>query len=152
MFPRSNKFWLAIIILLLVSTIGFLFSSGKPKVKIRDAQISVELATSPTAQQRGLSGRLTLDQNSGMLFIFPRPAYYRFWMPDMHFPLDFIWIGSNDEIVDITKNVSNKFDPANPIFYSPIKPAQYVLEVNADFSQKNNLAVGDKVIFEGISS
>ena len=52
----------------------------------------VKLATTTAAIEKGLSDRLSLNPDSGMLFIFAKPAIYRFWMPDMHFPLNMIWI------------------------------------------------------------
>ena len=84
-----------------------------------------------------------------MIFVFSKPDKYRFWMPDMHFPIDIIWT-NNGKIVGITENASNEFNPANPIFYTPQKPAQYVLEVNAGFSEKNNINIGDKIILNNI--
>ncbi|TSC68592.1 MAG: hypothetical protein G01um101466_383 [Parcubacteria group bacterium Gr01-1014_66] len=115
-----------------------------PILEIGNAKIFMELATSSAAIQKGLSGRLALAQNQGMLFVFANPDYYRFWMPDMHFPIDIIWI-KDHTVVGITPNVSPQFDPRNPRFYLPPEPVQYVLEVHAGFSQKNNIKKGDHV-------
>ena len=120
-----------------------------PLVQINEVNIPVELATTSAAVQKGLSGRLSLDSDKGMLFVFSRPAIYRFWMPDMHFPLDIIWI-KNGIIVDISQNIPNIFDPKNPKFYTPSSPAQYVLEINADFSKNKGIKIGDSVIFKNI--
>lgn len=125
-------------------TIATIPDKSIPTVQIAATKIPVELATTGVAQQKGLSGRNSLDADSGMLFIFARPDTYRFWMPDMHFPLDMIWI-QNGKVVDITENVSNQFDPANPRFYTPSSPAQYVLEVNAGFAKRHGIRVGDTV-------
>ena len=84
-----------------------------------------------------------------MIFVFSKPDKYRFWMPNMHFPIDIIWVNSNP-VIGITKNVSNEFDPVNPVFYTPPKPAQYVLEVNAGFAEKNYINIGDKVVLNNI--
>ena len=80
--------------------------------------------------------------------MFSAPSRYRFWMPDMRFPLDFVWIGENKQIVDITRNVTNQFDPANPTFYRPSQPAQYILEINAGFAQEHNFKIGDQLTFK----
>jgi len=85
-----------------------------------------------------------------MLFLFAVPGIYRFWMPDMNFPLDIVWIDSNKKVIGISADVSNEFDPANPKFYTPPAPAQYVLEVNAGFASRKNLAVGASVEFTDI--
>lgn len=63
-------------------------------------------------------------------------------MPDMYFPLDMIWI-NNGQVVDITKNASTNFNPQNPVFYTPVVPAQYMLEVNAGFADRNHISKGD---------
>ena len=117
-----------------------------PYVEINGVNINVELAQTETGVQKGLSGRESLAADKGMLFIFNKPDYYRFWMPNMNFPIDIIWISQNT-IVGIHKNVSNQFDPANPKFYTPPRPVDRVLEVNAGFAQKNNLKVGNPFNF-----
>ena len=68
----------------------------------------------------------------------------------MHFPLDMIWI-HNGKVVDISENVPVAFDTANPIFYRPKVPAQYVIEVNAGFSSRHGITEGDVVVFKNIS-
>jgi len=121
-----------------------------PAVLLGDLEIPVELAVSYAEIQRGLSGRVSLAEDKGLLFIFSRPAIYRFWMPDMNFPIDIIWINEG-KIIGINHNVSNDFDPDNPIFYYAPKPAQYVLEVNAGFAEQHGLDVGDNLIFKNIN-
>lgn len=120
-----------------------------PYVKISELKIPVEVARTEAEVQKGLLGRESLDADKGMLFIFNKPDYYRFWMPDMNFPIDIIWI-TQDEIVGIHQNVSSVFDPKNPKFYLPPRPVSMVLEVNAGFAQKNNFRVGDEIIFYNI--
>lgn len=118
-----------------------------PRIKISSVNIPVELARTPAEVQKGLSGRLSLDQDKGMLFLFAKPDTYSFWMPDMHFPLDIIWISGGKKVLGISANVPNDFDPANPKFYRPPSPAQYVLEVNAGFAARAGIKIGDGVTF-----
>lgn len=66
-----------------------------------------------------------------------------FWMKEMHFPLDIIWI-DNGKIVGIEKNAPIPTSVNIPTFPSPTQVTN-VLEVNAGFSDKNNLKTGDKV-------
>lgn len=120
-----------------------------PIAVINGVDIPIELARTETERERGLSGRASLDEGSGMLFIFEKPGVYSFWMPDMRFPIDIIWINGG-KIVDISENVSNEFDPAEPVYYFPSAPIQYVLEVNAGFAKSNGIKVGDAVILTGI--
>lgn len=119
-----------------------------PYVEINNVKIPVEVVRTQAEVEKGLSGRVSLDAASGMLFIFAQPDYYRFWMPNMNFPIDIIWI-KDDRIVEISPNVSNKFDPKNPKFYTPPQPADRVLEVNAGFAKNKNIKVNDDVDFAG---
>ena len=115
-------------------------------VRIGDTDIAVELATTSIAIERGLSGRNALHPERGMLFVFPEPDRYRFWMPDMHFPIDIIWI-EGGKVIAIDADVSPDFDPADTRFYLPPRPVRYVLEVNAGFVKRKRVAVGDAVAF-----
>ena len=57
-----------------------------PYAKIGDSKISVEVVKDNESIRKGLSGRLSMEEDRGMLFVFSIPGIYRFWMPDMHFP------------------------------------------------------------------
>lgn len=120
-----------------------------PYVQINNIKIPVEIAKTEAEVQKGLSGRKSLATDKGMLFVFNKPDYYRFWMPNMNFPIDIIWIDQN-KIVGIHESVSNQFDPKNPKFYTPSQPADRVLEVNAGFAQKNKIKTSDQINFYNI--
>jgi hypothetical protein len=120
---------------------------------IAGQKVMVDLALTPAEQEQGLSGRKDLAENQGMLFVFNTPGKYSFWMKDMNFPIDMIWLapsGGGDreaKVVYIKKNADPKLYPEN---YGPginDGDAKYVLEVVSGFSEKNNLKVGDEVIF-----
>jgi len=120
-------------------------------VKIGGQMIKVELATTEETQKRGLSGRTMMKDGEGMLFIFSKPGKYFFWMKEMNFPIDMIWLAPSD--VGIDKNfkviyIKKDADPSSyPESFGPDVDNQYVLEVSADFSEKNNLKEGDRVEF-----
>lgn len=122
----------------------------QPALIIGNTKIFVTKATTTAEITRGLSGQTSLPPQSGMLFIFQSEDFYRFWMPNMRFSLDIIWIGADKKVVDISKNVPPLLDIANPVFYSPRVPARYVLEVNAGFSDAHNINPGDNVQFLSI--
>lgn len=118
---------------------------ASPSVLIGTTVIPVEVARDQDTIIKGLSGRIALPVREGMLFVFSRKGTYSFWMPDMHFPIDIIWI-ADGAVVDIDERVSNEFDPTNPKFYTPARPAQYVLEVNSGFAERTGIAIGDRVV------
>ena len=79
-----------------------------------------------------------------MLFEFAEPDFYGFWMKDMNYPIDIIWLSDDFRVVFIKENAS----PASyPETFMPSAPARYVLETAAGFSEKNNLKIGDKASF-----
>lgn len=115
-------------------------------VKIINYKLTVEVADTEALRTRGLSGRANLAQDHGMLFIFPVPNYYRFWMKDMKFPLDFIWINKG-KVVDLTENVpvpktANEILPTFTAKY----PFDKVIEVNAGIIRSLRLRIGDVIM------
>lgn len=109
--------------------------------------LAVEIVSTPESITQGLSGRDQLGAE-GMLFVFNQPGIYSFWMKQMRFDLDLIWIRSG-KIVAITPNVpkpeDNTPDSALPSYESP-QIVDMVLEVPAGFAQKSNLVVGSQFI------
>ncbi len=116
------------------------------------ADFPVELALTAEEQIQGLSGRPTLTANTGMLFVYQRQSRYTFWMPDMHFPLDIVWIGSDCAVADVTLNAlppePGQANQDLPL-YSPKLPAQYVLEINAGEAEAKGISEGVGVEFLG---
>lgn len=112
---------------------------------INDETLTVEVADEPREQAKGLSGRDSMDQDRGMIFVFPDPIVAGFWMKEMRFPLDFLWVDEYGVIVEITKNVSPDTFPKT---FSPSSPVLYVIEVNAGWSDDKNIRVGDKIELE----
>ncbi|OGD96115.1 hypothetical protein A3B52_00190 [Candidatus Curtissbacteria bacterium RIFCSPLOWO2_01_FULL_41_28] len=112
--------------------------------------IQAKIVTSPGDRKKGLSGLDSLPLNQGMLFVFENKGTYGFWMKDMEFAIDIIWIDENKNIVDIVENAAPQPGKKEKelTVYKPRNDALYVLEVNAGLSNLNNLQIGDKVAFE----
>ena len=106
--------------------------------------LKVEIADDNEERIKGLMFRDKLNENEGMFFIFDNVEYHTFWMKNTLIPLDIIFIDKNLEIVDIKYAVPCKEDPCN--LYKPSKSAKYVLEVNGNFTVKNNIDIGDEII------
>lgn len=110
--------------------------------EIADKKIFVDIVDTDAERVRGLSGRAILAENAGMLFIFEREDTYSFWMKDMNFPIDILWIDKDFVVQDITKNAEPR---SFPTIFKPRIPVQYVLEVNAGFSEENKIEIGKKI-------
>lgn len=124
-------------------------SPGTGIVSIGDLTIPVVLADTPALRERGLSGRASLSQDSGMLFVMDSSDVHAIWMKDMRFPIDIIWIDEFLRIVTITADASPNSYPT--VFY-PSSPAKYILEVNTGFAREHGISVGDRVSFENALS
>jgi uncharacterized membrane protein (UPF0127 family) len=122
----------------------------RPIVSIRGVDLPVELAITPEQRVQGLSGRSSLPANTGMLFIFEEPTIPAFWMKDMSFPLDFIWI-KDKRVVALDENVpAPRSDQNSPPVYTSPQIIDSVLEVNAGFVAQQGVRVGDLVEFKFI--
>lgn len=119
-------------------------NSPLTKIKTPKGVIYAFVAKNPTTRAQGLSGYGSLDVDKGMLFIFPSLKVQGFWMKDMNFPLDIVWIDSDRKIVGVDSNISPKTYPKT--FFSPSK-IQFVLEVNAGIAEKLGLMTGTRVVF-----
>ena len=125
----------------------FWFYSKNPlstKVTIRNTTLYVDVAATPTARERGLSGRKTLPQDHGMLFLFPVAAKHGFWMRGMNFPLDFIWI-RDKTVYELTRNIPPPGPGESPAMLEPYFPIDMVLEVNAGTVDRLGVKEGDKI-------
>lgn len=90
--------------------------------------INLQIAATEAAQEQGLGGRRSMSDNQGMLFTFDQPNRQCFWMKDMRFPLDIIWLNSAKQVVYLRADVSPKTYPEK---FCPSSPARYVIELNA---------------------
>ncbi len=114
-------------------------------VKIKDVKIRAEIADTLMKRTKGLMFRKTLSENEGMLFVFGNEDYHSFWMMNMSFPIDIIFVDKEKKVVDIVKN-------AQPCklcsSYRPKEKSMYVLEVNANFTEEHNVKIGSSLEFE----
>lgn len=114
------------------------------ELAINGRNIKVEVVDTENDRRAGLSGRVSLPRDAGMLFVFPERGKYTFWMKDMHFPLDFIWIDGGS-VVDISPNVPVFDDNGAISTLSPSQPVDMVLEISAGVAEDLGVKIGDKV-------
>ncbi len=145
---------LAIVMLALfvVIVIVFWFSGkfGGPNketiLKIGDREFKVEVADTVASRARGLSGRESLAEDQGLFFVFSSSSQTGFWMKDMKFPIDIIWI-KGDVVVGFSENVEPELGKSMlslKIYYPP-EPVDRVLEINAGLVLKYGIKVGDEI-------
>jgi len=133
---------LVITVLLLVRT------HTSPPVKtvtIGSQAYRLAVADTPKAQAKGLGGQQTLAPGEeGMLFAYKQPSILCFWMKDMHFPIDMLWVSASRRVVHVQLGVAPTSYPK--AFCGP-QPAQYVIELSAGQAAQAKLQVGDCVSF-----
>lgn len=116
----------------------------KRTLVIGKTKLAVEVADEPLEQILGLSGRSSLCALCGMVFVFRQAQIQNFWMKDMKFPLDIIFI-RHHKVVEIVENVPIP-QPAGEITrVRSQEPADMVLEVNAGFASARGIMIGDLV-------
>lgn len=112
------------------------------RVTIRETVWHIDgIALTEADRTRGLSFRSTLNRQSGLLFLFPTPSHYGFWMKDMQFPIDIIFL--RDGVVD---SVARARTPGDLVPVYPTGPIDQVFEVNA--GEAAALEPGDRAVFE----
>ena len=120
-----------------------------PQVCHLDNCVTVEVVSKQDDLERGLMYRTGLDQDKGMLFVFTIDDKYQFWMKNMHFNLDMLWISLDGHIVYIGQNIPACSQDPCPV-YTPDKNARYVLELNSGYTAAHHWKVGDKLDLKGI--
>jgi uncharacterized membrane protein (UPF0127 family) len=135
---------LAIVIVLILSFLAFnYFLPKNPKAEINGQVFSLYLARSSQEQATGLAKYTKIEQNQGMLFLFKRTDNYSFWMKDMRFPIDIIFI-RGDRVVTVFQNVPVSPNNNLPVYTTKTK-ADKVLEINAGLAEKYNIKIGTEV-------
>lgn len=117
-------------------------------VQMGDAPaVYARIADTPALRQQGLSGSDPLAADEGMLFLFEAPGTYGFWMKDMRYPIDMLWIRDH-ALVDITADAAVPVPGEALPTYAPRVAADAVLEVQAGFAARYGLAAGMPVVWE----
>jgi len=105
--------------------------------------LDIEIADTDFDVQTGLMYRNSMKNNQGMLFVFNDETERFFYMKNTKFPLDLIFINTNNNIVSFHKNAK----PFNEVPLPSKVPAKYVLEVNAGLVDIWGILVGDRIFF-----
>lgn len=158
-FMKKNLLY--ILILLVIIAVAFMYVKGIPsptntddyvfnqliEISVGDTTLQTEVVSTPETAMKGLSGREALGENNAMLFVFSEDARYGFWMKDMHFSIDIIWLASDGTVVHVEKSVAPE---TYPTVFNPEKPVRYVLEIEAGRTDELGISLGDRVLSQEI--
>jgi uncharacterized membrane protein (UPF0127 family) len=139
--------------LMILAALGCLCCTGQAararfiKVYFPDGSaVTAELAVTDEERQQGLMFRDKIEESQGMLFVFEGEDIHAFWMKNMKFPIDILWLDSQRKIVHIEANVPPcTADPCPS--YIPKSPARYVLELKSGAAARHGLHLYDRLEF-----
>ena len=125
-------------------------SNGHQQVNVTVNGLVLVTDISVTNEQmtKGLSEKDDLAENEAMLFVFGNEAKHTFWMKDMKFPIDIIWIDSDKTIIHIENNLQPCSSEVLCPTYRPNDDSMYVLETVGGFAEKYDIIKGTRVGFE----
>lgn len=111
-------------------------------VAIDKTSYQLELAADPASREHGLMDRQKMGPHDGMLFVFPKPDSYRFWMKDTHLPLDIIFIDAHGVVAEIVHG-----EPESLVPVGRTAGIQAVIELDAGRAARDGVARGDHVTY-----
>lgn len=118
---------------------------NKSRLFTPNGVITIETVDTPESRQQGLSGRESIGDDEGMLFVFEEPGDdHCFWMLDMNFPIDIIWLDEDGAVVDIHEKVAPETYPES---FCPKSPAQFVLEIGSGRAEELEIETGATLRF-----
>ena len=143
---RNKKFAIAVAAgILALIVVVFVYApkrySGEQPMRIAGQTVYVSIADTESSRELGLGGRTGLASDEGMLFIFPQEGKYPFWMKDMKFSIDILWLSNDGTVVYVQPDVSPETYPKS---FGPDTLARYVLEVPAGYTTEHHITVGEK--------
>ena len=116
------------------------YPQGSVIIEETGQRISVAIADTTQHRVQGLSDAPAIPIGMGMLFLFEKEEQHPFWMKDMKYAIDIIWLDKNSRIIYIEREL--KLDTYPKSFDAPL-PSLYVLEMKAGESNKLNINIGD---------
>jgi uncharacterized membrane protein (UPF0127 family) len=154
---------LSVVVVLVYLLNGYVFTKSTPepttqtkkyhqvRIGTDDFEILADMAVTQEEKSRGLSVKNLLAEDEGMMFFFQSESEYGFWMKDMKFPIDILWLDGLGRVVHIESNLQPCITEDDCPVYTPNENASYVLETVAGFAEKHKITVGTDLNFEIVS-
>jgi uncharacterized membrane protein (UPF0127 family) len=145
---RVGRLFLTALTAIVILAGAFAFSQQffhlrtQPSVEIAGQTIHVSIADTAPLREKGLGDRDHLNPDEGMLFVFQTDDRYAFWMKDMRFSIDIVWLTASGTIIYVADNVAPE---TYPHAFLPDEPARYVLELPAGWMSSHDVKIGDIV-------
>ncbi|MEO0454680.1 MAG: DUF192 domain-containing protein [Verrucomicrobiota bacterium] len=105
---------------------------------IGEKHIQLEIANTPEAMSKGLMFRDSLEDDHGMLFVFPSPQRASFWMRNTKIPLSIAYLDREFKVLEIYD--MEPFDETSVV--SESNTVSFALEMEQGWFKKNKIGVG----------
>lgn len=122
---------------------GLMQEGVKANLQVSGHKIEVDIANTPKLRSLGLMRRLSLDENTGMIFVFDDAKPRSFWMKETYIPLSIAYLDSSGVIINI-----ESMTPLNLSSVRSSSPAKYALEMNEGWFERNGVKPGDTIIID----
>lgn len=106
-----------------------------------EVALQASIADTETTREKGLSDTPSLPKGVVKLFVFEQSAAWTFWMKDMQYPIDIIWLDENKIVIHLEPSLTPESYPAT---FAPPLPAKYVIETEAGFTESARITLGTK--------
>lgn len=113
------------------------------RVSFGAAALSVELAADESTRQLGLMHRDALGVDEGMLFVFPEPARWSFWMKNTRIHLSIAFLDKDRVVVNVAE-----MRPHDLSGTAAAGDAVYAVEANRGWFDRHGVRTGTRVVFE----
>ena len=137
---RKYKLTLIVVGIILCLAAGFAYQARQQHIVLNGNRFSSEIMDTNQLRQKGLSGRSNIGQDNAMIFVFDDTARHCFWMKDMKFNIDMVWLDAGNKVVAIEKRVSPGSYPT-----SYCHNGTKVIELAAGTTERIKLRVGDHI-------
>lgn len=107
-------------------------------------QIRASVADNAQEREQGLSGTPALPIGIVKLFMFEEPILTKFWMKDMNYPIDIMWLNRDKKIIYIVANLN---PDTYPTTFGPNEPSLYVIETPAGMTAREGIVVGSSFVW-----
>ncbi len=143
--------WVIILLVLglvIWQAVVFIINKSQPRmaVTLKGTTYQAQVADNEASREKGLSGAKSLGKNDVMLFVFPLDGKWKIWMKDMQFPIDIIWLDKDKQVIYLVESAEPSSYPNTT--FTPPQSARYVIELQAGTIKAQNMAVGDKAVFD----
>jgi hypothetical protein len=124
-------------------------NDSRLSLKINNKNYYLDIARTDEEKNKGLAKFDSIKDNEGMIFIFEVPGRYSFYMKDMKFNIDIIFLDENHKIISLFKNVkfTDYKNPRDYEIYQPDYNSKYVIELKAGEIENIGIKTGDTIEF-----